>query len=328
MVANQAQVLLPEDLDPVLVFGPGDQVLRAMQDNLPGVRITTRGGIVTFQGNPGEARMGADLLSELITAARHGNPLSASAVTQALKLMSSQEALPVLHTKRKQIRAKSSGQESYLEAISNNRIVFGIGPAGTGKTYLAMAMAITAFKRNEVGRIILTRPAIEAGEKLGFLPGDLQSKIDPYLRPLYDALYQIMGAESFIKNSEKGLIEVAPLAYMRGRTLDNAFIILDEAQNTTPAQMKMFLTRIGFGSKVVITGDSTQKDLPAGQTSGLDVAVSVVKNLEDISICRLTSRDVVRHPLVQRIVKAYEEYEQKQEQKKSHTRDRKKRGTR
>ena len=191
-----------------------------------------------------------------------------------------------------------------------------------------MSMAITAFKRNEGGRIILTRPAIEAGEKLGFLPGDLQSKIDPYLRPLYDALYQIMGAESFIKNSEKGLIEVAPLAYMRGRTLDNAFIILDEAQNTTPAQMKMFLTRIGFGSKVVITGDSTQKDLPAGQTSGLDVAVSVVKNLEDISICRLTSRDVVRHPLVQRIVKAYEEYEQKQEQKKSHTRDRKKRGTR
>ena len=160
------------------------------------------------------------------------------------------------------------------------------------------------------------------------MPGDLQSKIDPYLRPLYDALYQIMGAESFIKNSEKGLIEVAPLAYMRGRTLDNAFIILDEAQNTTPAQMKMFLTRIGFGSKVVITGDSTQKDLPAGQTSGLDVAVSVVKNLEDISICRLTSRDVVRHPLVQRIVKAYEEYEQKQEQKKSHARDRKKRGTR
>ena len=190
-------------------------------------------------------------------------------------------------------------------------IVFGLGPAGTGKTYLAMAMAITAFKNNEVGRIILTRPAIEAGEKLGFLPGDLQSKIDPYLRPLYDALYQIMGAESFLKNSEKGLIEVAPLAYMRGRTLDNAFIILDEAQNTTPAQMKMFLTRIGFGSKVVITGDSTQKDLPAGQQSGLDVATAVVKNIEDISICTLTSKDVVRHPLVQRIVKAYEEYESK-----------------
>ena len=185
-----------------------------------------------------------------------------------------------------------------------------------------MAMAITAFKNNEVGRIILTRPAIEAGEKLGFLPGDLQSKIDPYLRPLYDALYQIMGAESFLKNSEKGLIEVAPLAYMRGRTLDNAFIILDEAQNTTPAQMKMFLTRIGFGSKVVITGDETQKDLPAGQVSGLDTAVQVVKNIEDISICRLTSKDVVRHPLVQKIVKAYEEYEKKASHAKTREKNR------
>ena len=172
-----------------------------------------------------------------------------------------------------------------------------------------MAMAITAFRNNEVGRIILTRPAIEAGEKLGFLPGDLQSKIDPYLRPLYDALYQIMGAESFLKNSERGLIEVAPLAYMRGRTLDNAYIILDEAQNTTPAQMKMFLTRIGFGSRVAVTGDTSQKDLPAGQVSGLDVAISVLKNIDDIGICHLTSKDVVRHPLVQKIVKAYEEYE-------------------
>lgn len=188
-----------------------------------------------------------------------------------------------------------------------------------------MAMAITAFKNNEVGRIILTRPAIEAGEKLGFLPGDLQSKIDPYLRPLYDALYQIMGAESFIKNSEKGLIEVAPLAYMRGRTLDNAFIILDEAQNTTPSQMKMFLTRIGFGSKVVITGDATQKDLPSGQISGLDVATSVVKNIDDISICHLTSKDVVRHPLVQKIVKAYEEYEKHEIQNRNRSKNREKR---
>lgn len=209
----------------------------------------------------------------------------------------------------KPIKPKTLGQKKYVDAIRRQMIVFGIGPAGTGKTYLAMAMAITAFKQGEVGRIILTRPAIEAGEKLGFLPGDLQSKIDPYLRPLYDALYQIMGAESFQKNSEKGLIEVAPLAYMRGRTLDNAFIILDEAQNTTPAQMKMFLTRIGFGSKVVVTGDETQKDLPAGQVSGLDVAVNVVKQIEDISICRLSNKDVVRHPLVQKIVKAYEAYE-------------------
>ena len=211
----------------------------------------------------------------------------------------------------KPIKPKTLGQKKYVDAIRSKMVVFGLGPAGTGKTYLAMAMAITAFKNNEVGRIILTRPAIEAGEKLGFLPGDLQSKIDPYLRPLYDALYQIMGAESFLRNSEKGLIEVAPLAYMRGRTLDNAFIILDEAQNTTPAQMKMFLTRIGFGSKVVITGDETQKDLLPGQVSGLDTAVNVVKNIEDISICRMTNKDVVRHPLVQKIVKAYEEYENK-----------------
>ena len=188
----------------------------------------------------------------------------------------------------------------------------GGGTAGTGKTYLAMAMAITAFKNEEVSRIILTRPAIEAGEKLGFLPGDLQSKVDPYLRPLYDALYQIMGSESFLKNMEKGLIEVAPLAYMRGRTLDNAFIILDEAQNTSPAQMKMFLTRIGFGSKVVVTGDQTQKDLPSGMPSGLDTAMKVLGKVDEISFCQLTSKDVVRHPLVQKIVTAYEDYEKKE----------------
>lgn len=195
-------------------------------------------------------------------------------------------------------------------------IVFGIGPAGTDKTYLAMAMAITALKNDEVNRIILTRPAIEAGENLGFLPGDLQSKVDPYLRPLYDALYQIMGAESFMHNSEKGIIEVAPLAYMRGRTLDNAFIILDEAQNTTPAQMKMFLTRIGFGSKVIVTGDLTQKDLPRDAVSGLDVALKVLSKVEDISFVNLTNKDVVRHPLVQKIVKAYEEYDEKMAKKK------------
>ena len=188
-----------------------------------------------------------------------------------------------------------------------------------------MAMAITAFKNNEVNRIIMTRPAIEAGEKLGFLPGDMQSKVDPYLRPLYDALYQIMGAEGFNRNMERGLIEVAPLAYMRGRTLDNAYIILDEAQNTTPAQMKMFLTRIGFGSKVVITGDATQKDLAPGSRSGLDEAVSILKNIEDIAICNLTSKDVVRHPLVQKIVKAYEDYDLKQKQRQTGASKRRKR---
>lgn len=216
----------------------------------------------------------------------------------------------------KPVKPKTLGQKHYVDEIRKKMIVFGIGPAGTGKTYLAMAMAITALKNDEVNRIILTRPAIEAGENLGFLPGDLQSKVDPYLRPLYDALYQIMGAESFMHNSEKGIIEVAPLAYMRGRTLDNAFIILDEAQNTTPAQMKMFLTRIGFGSKVIVTGDLTQKDLPRDAVSGLDVALKVLSKVEDISFVNLTNKDVVRHPLVQKIVKAYEEYDEKMAKKK------------
>ena len=318
------------------VFGQFDIFAKKIERALH-VTLIARNGKVKVLGEEKNVERAQQVLSQLTELSRRGNTIQEQNVDYALSLTMEDSAEDILtidkdlicHTLQgKPIKPKTLGQKKYVDAIREKMITFGLGPAGTGKTYLAMAMAITAFKRNEVGRIILTRPALEAGEKLGFLPGDLQSKIDPYLRPLYDALYQIMGAESFIKNSEKGLIEVAPLAYMRGRTLDNAFIILDEAQNTTPAQMKMFLTRIGFGSKVVITGDSTQKDLPAGQTSGLDVAVSVVKNLEDISICRLTSRDVVRHPLVQRIVKAYEEYEQKQEQKKSHTRDRKKRGTR
>ena len=313
------------------VFGQFDIFAKKIERALH-VTLIARNGKVKVLGEEKNVERAQQVLSQLTELSRRGNTIQEQNVDYALSLTMEDSAEDILtidkdlicHTLQgKPIKPKTLGQKKYVDAIREKMITFGLGPAGTGKTYLAMAMAITAFKRNEVGRIILTRPAIEAGEKLGFLPGDLQSKIDPYLRPLYDALYQIMGAESFIKNSEKGLIEV-----MRGRTLDNAFIILDEAQNTTPAQMKMFLTRIGFGSKVVITGDSTQKDLPAGQTSGLDVAVSVVKNLEDISICRLTSRDVVRHPLVQRIVKAYEEYEQKQEQKKSHTRDRKKRGTR
>ena len=318
------------------VFGRFDEFARKIEKTLH-ISFVYRDNELRVIGEEVAVHRAIQVISTLAELAKRGNTVTEQNVDYALSLTYTDSIKDMIElddtiicrtTNGKPVKAKTLGQKKYVESIKNNTIVFGLGPAGTGKTYLAMAMAITAFKRNEVGRIILTRPAIEAGEKLGFLPGDLQSKIDPYLRPLYDALYQIMGAESFIKNSEKGLIEVAPLAYMRGRTLDNAFIILDEAQNTTPAQMKMFLTRIGFGSKVVITGDSTQKDLPAGQTSGLDVAVSVVKNLEDISICRLTSRDVVRHPLVQRIVKAYEEYEQKQEDNKSHTRDRMKRGTR
>ena len=299
------------------VFGQFDIYAKKIERTLH-VTLIARGEHVKIMGEAHMTERARKVLEQLTELSRRGNTIQEQNVDYTLSLVMEDKEEQVLeidkdvicHTLQgKPIKPKTLGQKKYVDAIRKNMIVFGLGPAGTGKTYLAMAMAITAFKNNEVGRIILTRPAIEAGEKLGFLPGDLQSKIDPYLRPLYDALYQIMGAESFLKNSEKGLIEVAPLAYMRGRTLDNAFIILDEAQNTTPAQMKMFLTRIGFGSKVVITGDATQKDLPAGQTSGLDVAVSVVKNLEDIRICNLTSRDVVRHPLVQKIVKAYEEYE-------------------
>lgn len=301
------------------VFGQFDAYAKKIERTLR-VTLIARDDTVKILGEEVYAMKAKSVLTQLVELSKRGNQIQEQNVDYTLALSMEDSEGRVLeidgdvicHTLQgKPIKPKTLGQKKYVDAIRKQMIVFGLGPAGTGKTYLAMAMAITAFKNNEVGRIILTRPAIEAGEKLGFLPGDLQSKIDPYLRPLYDALYQIMGAESFLKNSERGLIEVAPLAYMRGRTLDNAFIILDEAQNTTPAQMKMFLTRIGFGSKVVITGDSTQKDLPSGQISGLDTAVSVVKNIEDISICRLTSRDVVRHPLVQKIVKAYEEYESK-----------------
>lgn len=299
------------------VFGQFDAYAKKIERTLY-VTLIARGESVKIMGEASRVEQARKVLSQLAELSSRGNNVEEQNVDYTLALVMEDSPDSVLeidkdvicHTLQgKPIKPKTIGQKKYVDAIRKKMIVFGLGPAGTGKTYLAMAMAITAFKNNEVGRIILTRPAIEAGEKLGFLPGDLQSKIDPYLRPLYDALYQIMGADSFLKNSEKGLIEVAPLAYMRGRTLDNAFIILDEAQNTTPAQMKMFLTRIGFGSKVVITGDATQKDLPSGQVSGLDVAISVVKNIEDIGICTLTSKDVVRHPLVQKIVKAYEDYE-------------------
>ena len=301
------------------IFGQFDAYAKKLERTFH-VTLIARDGAVKILGEDTAAERVMRVLSQLTELSKRGSSITEQNVDYAVSLVYEGQESEMIeidkelicHTLQgKPIKPKTLGQKKYVDAIRSGMITFGLGPAGTGKTYLAMAMAITAFKQNEVGRIILTRPAIEAGEKLGFLPGDLQSKIDPYLRPLYDALYQIMGAESFLKNSEKGLIEVAPLAYMRGRTLDNAFIILDEAQNTTPAQMKMFLTRIGFGSKVVITGDMTQKDLPSGAVSGLDVAVKVIKNIEDIQICTLTSKDVVRHPLVQKIVKAYEEYEKK-----------------
>ena len=272
------------------VFGQFDAYAKKIERTFH-VTLIARDGQVKILGEQASAEKARRVLTQLTELSRRGNTITEQNVDYAISLVFEDQEEGIVEIDRelichtlqgKPIKPKTLGQKKYVDAIKKDMITFGLGPAGTGKTYLAMAMAITAFKQNEVERIILTRPAIEAGEKLGFLPGDLQSKIDPYLRPLYDALYQIMGAESFLKNSEKGLIEVAPLAYMRGRTLDNAFIILDEAQNTTPAQMKMFLTRIGFGSKVVITGDSTQKDLPAGTVSGLDVAVKVIKGLEGI----------------------------------------------
>jgi phosphate starvation-inducible PhoH-like protein len=302
------------------LFGKRDSYIKKIEDEFH-VMIVDRNGTVKVSGDRSAVEQAAHVVRELCTLSERGNQLDEQNIDYALEMgrESKEDVLLdidddcICHTiAGKPIKPKTLGQKQYVDAIRDHMIVFGIGPAGTGKTYLAMAMAITAFKNNEVSRIILTRPAIEAGEKLGFLPGDLQSKVDPYLRPLYDALYQIMGAENFTKNMEKGLIEVAPLAYMRGRTLDNAYIILDEAQNTTPAQMKMFLTRIGFGSKVVVTGDASQKDLAPDTKSGLDVAARVLSKIDDIAFCKLSSRDVVRHPLVQKIVKAYDDYESRE----------------
>lgn len=306
------------------VFGQFDEYVKKIERTL-NVTIISRDGKLKILGNETSANQAQRVISQLLMLSKRGNTITEQNVDYTLSLtfeekegqMAEMDRDFICHTiNGRPIKPKTLGQKSYVDEIRKKMIVFGVGPAGTGKTYLAIAMAVTAFKNDEVGKIILTRPAIEAGEKLGFLPGDLQSKIDPYLRPLYDALYQIMGPESFAKNMEKGLIEVAPLAYMRGRTLDNAFIILDEAQNTTPAQMKMFLTRIGFGSKVIVTGDKTQKDLPAGVRSGLDIAMQVLKKVDGISFCQLTNKDVVRHPLVQKIVEAYDEYEKKQKPQK------------
>lgn len=318
------------------VFGEFDRYIKKIEKTLH-VSLIARDSEVKLIGEQIAVDRAEHVIRQLLELANRGNTITEQNVDYALAICFDNKNDVLLEidddfiartVSGKPIKPKTLGQKKYVDTIREKMIVFGIGPAGTGKTYLAMAMAIQAFKENEVGRIILTRPAIEAGEKLGFLPGDLQSKVDPYLRPLYDALYQIMGPESFLSNSEKGLIEVAPLAYMRGRTLDNAYIILDEAQNTTPAQMKMFLTRIGFGSKVIVTGDLSQKDLPVGAVSGLDVAVNVLKRVEDIGFCYMTNQDVVRHPLVQKIVKAYEEYErhtnvkEEKKQRSSHDKNR------
>ncbi len=307
------------------IFGHHDVYLERIEKAFR-VSIIDRNGKICISGeDPEEVDNCLGLFCHLADALKKGKKMDEQTLNYAISLekehkgsaLSSLDDKIICHTALgKPIVPKTLGQSKYVEAIRDNMIVFGLGPAGTGKTYLAMAMAINAFRKEEVSKIILTRPAIEAGEKLGFLPGDLQSKVDPYLRPLYDALYQIMGQDSFQKNMEKGAIEVAPLAYMRGRTLDNAYIILDEAQNTTPIQMKMFLTRIGFGSKVIITGDQTQKDLPSDTKSGLDIALRVLRRVQGISFVELSSKDVVRHPLVQKIVDAYEAYELSQRDKK------------
>lgn len=301
------------------VFGSFDENIKRIEQTY-GVKITNRGTELKVSGEEEAVDRAARAIEGLLMLAAKGEAIDEQKVRYLIDLVSSgnddkigemAKDVVCITAKGKPIKAKTLGQQRYMKAIGKNTITIGVGPAGTGKTYLAVAAAVAAFRAKTVNRIILTRPAVEAGERLGFLPGDLQNKVDPYLRPLYDALYDMLGAETYQKYLERGNIEVAPLAYMRGRTLDDSFIILDEAQNTAREQMKMFLTRLGFGSKIVITGDITQIDLPSDKTSGLKDAVRILENIPDIAICRLTASDVVRHALVQRIIAAYETGEKK-----------------
>ena len=322
---NEKIVSVERVEDLIAVFGSFDENIRRIEDAL-GVNIVNRGNELKIVGEPEAVDKAARTLEGLLTIAARGETIDEQRVRYLLTLVQEgnddqvtkiAKDVVCISAKGKPIKAKTVGQQNYMKAIQKNTITIGVGPAGTGKTYLAVAAAVAAFRERQVNRIILTRPAVEAGERLGFLPGDLQNKVDPYLRPLYDALFDMLGAETFQKYQERGSIEVAPLAYMRGRTLDDSFIILDEAQNTTKEQMKMFLTRLGFGSKIVITGDVTQIDLPDDKVSGLKDAVRVLENVKDIAICRLTSADVVRHALVQEIINAYEKHEKKREQPKA-----------
>lgn len=306
------------------VFGCFDANVKAIERAF-NVRISNRravnGDAIVIDGHEGDVALASRVVNHLVSIAQNGAEITEQGVDYAISMVSEGNGESLIATfgddcifvttKGKPIKAKTVGQKQYVDAIKKNTVVFGIGPAGTGKTYLAVAMAVKALRDKQVSRIILTRPAIEAGEKLGFLPGDLQSKIDPYLRPLYDALYDMMGVENYQSKMEKQIIEIAPLAYMRGRTLDDSFIILDEAQNATPEQMKMFLTRLGFNSKAVITGDLTQTDLPYGQKSGLAIATHILSDIEDIHIHQFTDKDVVRHKLVQKIILAYDKFEKK-----------------
>ncbi len=316
---NTATVrILADGVAMVRLLGPQDRLLRMIEKEHPSVDVHVRGNEITLSGEPAAVTAAKGLVDELLTMTRDGQDLAPSDVATSARLMNTEggprpsEVLsePILSSRGRVIRPKTLGQRDYVDAIDENTIVFGIGPAGTGKTYLAMAKAVQALQRKEVDRIILTRPAVEAGERLGFLPGTLTDKIDPYLRPLYDALNEMIDPEILPKLMATGTIEVAPLAYMRGRTLNNSFVVLDEAQNTTPEQMKMFLTRLGFGTKMVVTGDITQVDLPGG-TSGLRVVTRVLADIDDIHFARLTSDDVVRHSLVGRIVDAYSAYDEK-----------------
>lgn len=302
----------------IQLFGNFDENIRIIEKHFS-VQIIARDDMIKIIGNEKEVKVVRSIIQQLLESIKKNNPITTQSVEYIITLAKKGEvdkfstlSEVICHTaKGKAIRAKTLGQKKYVKFIKKNEVVFGIGPAGTGKTYLAMAMAVAAFKNEEVSRIILTRPAVEAGESLGFLPGDLQEKVDPYLRPLYDALYDIMGVDTYLSYIEKGIIEVAPLAYMRGRTLDDSFIILDEAQNTTPEQMKMFLTRLGFGSKAIITGDITQVDLPRGKESGLKIVTKILDKVPGIEFVYLTQADVVRHPLVQRIIEAYDIYDKK-----------------
>ncbi|NLY44279.1 MAG: PhoH family protein [Clostridiaceae bacterium] len=298
------------------VFGSFDENIKIVEDEYS-VKVLNRGTELRIIGDEKDVEKAEKVLKSLFDLSARGEIIHEQNVRYVISLVNEGQEDKIdllgedcicLTSRGKPIKSKTLGQKKYVESIKKNVVVFGIGPAGTGKTYLAVAMAVAAFRRKEVNRIILTRPAVEAGEKLGFLPGDLQNKVDPYLRPLYDALNDMLGPDIYQKYMEKGMIEVAPLAYMRGRTLDDSFIILDEAQNTTPEQMKMFLTRIGFGSKAIITGDITQVDLPKGKRSGLKEAIKVLQNIEGLDFSYLTEKDVVRHPLVQKIIKAYDKY--------------------
>lgn len=318
------QIIEFEALDQaVSLFGSFDENVKLIEREY-GVSIISRGTDLKVVGDAENVSKAVRALNSLLVLIGKGESLSDQNVRYVISLVNedNEDKLNTMTSdsicitaKGRPVKPKTLGQKKYCESIRKNTITFGIGPAGTGKTYLAVAMAVTAFRAKEVNRIILTRPAVEAGEKLGFLPGDLQSKVDPYLRPLYDALFDMLGAENFQRYQERGAIEVAPLAYMRGRTLDDSFIILDEAQNTTPEQMKMFLTRLGFRSKMVITGDVTQIDLPDGKKSGLKKVMHILRDVDDISICKFNQKDVVRHKLVQDIVSAYEKYEKEEKSK-------------